>query len=369
MKSSLPARGWRRALPWIMWGSVAAVAVPFAWKQAGVGSSPAVVEGRVAKLTAPRSRERERVLKVLVKPGQPVKAGQLLVQMDTTRIDAELAAARAQLDYIRLDTHWRSVRARDSHALASHELATTAERAAVEAARIVAEAERDRSALSEIDVNLALEQKLVGDQLADSERLKAMRVERAALAKKVHEYRGAVARVRREASGSTQRLGAWQAKSPSGEPSVADLVDSAVEAQRQAIKILEVFRSQLDIRAPFDGRVSQVSAVEGELCGDPALPLVTVAEERSSEVTAYVNQGRAERIAMGERVRIIPREAAGPTLTGRVVGLSPNLQEIPVRFRHIPTMQEFARSVRVQLDSPASLPGMACDAVFSGDSQ
>jgi multidrug resistance efflux pump len=323
-----------------------------------------VVEGRVAQLAAPRSRERVRVQKILVKPGQAVKAGQPLMQMDTAHIDAELALARAQMDYVQVDARWRSVRVRDSHSLASHELASTAERTAVDAARVVAEAERDRSALAEIDINLALEQRLVGDQLADSERLKALRVERAALARKVEEYHGAVAKVRQGASGSTRRLGAWQARN-AGEPSATDLESLAIEVQREQIKLLELSRSQLEIRAPFDGRVAEVLATEGQFSADPGDPLITVAEDRSSAAIVYVNQGRAERISIGDRVKIIPREAAGPTLAGSVVALAPNMQEIPARFRHIPTVQEFVRNVYVHLDAPSTLPGVACDAVFS----
>jgi HlyD family secretion protein len=361
MKSSV-----RRILPWVLWGGVAAVAVPLAWTQAGVGASPALIQGRVAKLAAPRSRERVRVQKILVKPGQAVKAGQTLIQMDSSHIDAEIAMARAKLDYVEIDSHWRSVRVRDSHALASHELASTAERSAVEAARIVAEAERDRSALTEIDVNLALEQKLVGDQLADSERLKALRVERAALAKKVEEYRGAVAKVRQQSTGSNRRLGVWKGtEKTSSETSAPDLAKLAAEVQRQEIKLLEIFRSNLEVRAPFDGVVAEVFAVEGEFSADPGEPLISVAEDRSTQAVVYVNQGRAERVHVGDNVKIIPRESAGATLRGRVVALAPNLQEIPLRFRHIPTVQEYARSVYVQLDASSTLPGMACDAVFS----
>lgn len=361
MKSSL-----RRALPWILWGGVAAVGVPLAWTQASVFSSPAMVRGRLAKLAAPRSRERVRVEKVLVKPGQPVKAGQLLIQMDPSHVDAELAVARAKLDFIEVDSRWRSVRVRDNHALASHQLASTAERSAVDAARIVAEAERDRSALSEVDVNLAVEQKLVGDQLASSDRLRALRVERAALAKKVDEYRGAVAKVRQEASGSSRRLGAWQGATMGTEDS-AELERLAIEVQRGEIKVLELFRAMLEIRAPFDGRVAEVLAIEGEFSADPGEPLITVADDHSNEVVVFVNQGRAERIAIGDRVKLVPRESAGPSLTGKVMALAPNMQEIPLRFRHVPTVQEYARNVYVQLDSSA-LPGVACDAVFSRSS-
>jgi hypothetical protein len=74
----------------------------------------------------------------------------------------------------RLVAGWQQLRMLDDRTRTSHELAFTAERAAVDVARIVAEAEHDRSELVQLDANMALEQKLVGDQLASADRLKSM---------------------------------------------------------------------------------------------------------------------------------------------------------------------------------------------------
>jgi len=48
-----------------------------------------------------------------------------------------------------------------------------------------------------------------------------------------------------------------------------------------------------------------------------------------------------------------------------VVAAAPSVTEMPVRFRRLPNIVEFARNVYIQLDAPASLPNLAYDAVFN----
>jgi multidrug resistance efflux pump len=370
MKSSFLASNprLRRALPWALWGLAAVIAIPLAMSQAAVGSSPAVIDARVASLAPIRTRHRLRVAKVLVTPGQKVKQGELLVQMDTAEVDLELAVAQAKLAYVEIIAGWQQVRLLDDRARTTHELSATAERAAIDVARIIAEAERDRSELTQLDLNLSSEQQLVSDQLASSERLKELKQQRAALSKKVDGYKQAVAQARKSASGSTRRLGDWS-KDPKtttamNEVRQADVRTAATELQRRQIALLEFERKQHEIRAPFDGRVGEVLVRVGDLSSDPGTPVVTLAEEQSRMAIAYLAQTNANKIQVGDTVRLVARDLAGPPMTGRVTALAPTITEIPIRFRRVPALHEFGRSAYIQLDAPSNLPGQAFDAVF-----
>jgi HlyD family secretion protein len=363
----------RRLLPWAMWGGAAAIAIPMAVSQAGIGSSPAIVEARTASLAPMRTDHRLRVAKILVEPGQRVKRGELLAQMDTSELDADLAIAHAKLAYAEIVAGWQQLRMLDDRARTSHALAATAERAAIDVARIVAEAERDRSELAQLDTNLALEEKLVGDQLASADRLKAMRVQRAALARKVQEYQAAVNQARKSASGSTKRLGAWsQDKRVNPDPAVTTAVvaqedarAAAGELQRKEIARLDLLRQYHEIRAPFDGRVGEILVPVGQLAADPASPVLTVVEEQSQSAIAYVRETSAHGIRLGDRAKLVSRDLSGPQLQGRVVALAPSVTELPKRFRRMPNLIEFGRNVYIRLDAPADLPGLAYDAVFN----
>jgi HlyD family secretion protein len=360
----------RRILPWALWGLAAAIGIPMALKQAGVGSSPAEIETRTARLATMRTAHRLRVAKILVTPGQQVKTGELLVQMDTSVIDADLAVARAKLAYVEIVAGWQQFRLLDDRTRTSHDLAATAERAALDVARIVAEAERDRSELMQLEVNLETEQKLVDDKLANNERLRGLKVHRAALSKKVDRYKDAVARARKSAQGSTQRLGEWSKAADTKTSKVAavgttaDARAAAGEWQRQEIARLEIERQLHELRAPFDGRVGEVLTRVGDLSADPGIPLVTLGEEQSRTAIAYLSQTDANKIRVGDTVRLVPRDLSGPHLTGRVTALAPNITEIPIRFRRVPTLHEFGRNAYIQLDAVATLPGQAFDAIF-----
>jgi multidrug resistance efflux pump len=213
---------------------------------------------------------------------------------------------------------------------------------------------------------------LVGDQLANADRLKAMKLQRAALGKKVEEYKAAVAQTRKSASGSTQRLGQWRrdvkdpkAVSSTTETTQADARAAAGELQRREIARLELMRKYHEIRAPFDGRVGEILVRVGELSADPASPILTVVEEQSRTAIAYVRQDSAQRVHMGDLAKLVPRDLSGPPLKGRVTALAPSITEMPVRFRRVPNLVEFGRNVYIQLDAPANLPGQAYDATFN----
>lgn len=357
----------RRAAPWVMWIGAAAVAAPLAWTQAAIGSSPAVIEPRLAALSSMRTDHRLRIKKILVKPGQSVKAGDALVEMDAVDIDADIAVAKAKLVYAELLAGWQQVKMRDEHARTSHALSAKAESSALEMARIVAEAERDRSELTQLDANLAIEEKLVGNQLANAERLKAMRLQRAALSKKVEEYKAAVDKAHKGVAGSSSRLGEWRQDGKDAKPEGGQEPDArtaAREVQLKEIEQLEILRAHCVLRAPLDGKVGDIIGHEGELSADPVIPILTVVEEFSKTAIAYANQSSAMRVHLGDRVKLLPREVSGAPLMGRVVALAPSLTEIPIRFRHVPTLIEFSRAVYIELDAPASVPGRAFDAVF-----
>jgi multidrug resistance efflux pump len=212
----------------------------------------------------------------------------------------------------------------------------------------------------------------VGDKLANADRLKAMKLQRAALAKKVDEYRMAVTQARKSASGSSQRLGQWAKGSKNPKPAALPVLEApagdaraaASDLYRREIVRLEFLKRSCELRAPFAGRVGEILLAVGGLSADPNVPVVTVVEEVSSRAIAYVAQTSATKIRVGDTVRLVPRDLSGPPLTGRVSALAPNITEMPVRFRRLPNIPEFGRNAYIELDAPANLPGQAFDAVF-----
>ena len=363
--------GLRKALPWLMWGAVAAVAIPLAYHMSGVGTSPAMVDAKIVLLSAPRTRQRLTVAEVLVVPGQTVKAGQLLIRMNTGEIDAELAVAKAKLAQLELQAKAQEVKIIDEYARFTQTFATTAERASLEMSRVYAEQERDRSELSQLELAIAREQKLVNDQLASAEYLNSLKVKHAALSKKVVEYQAAVRNAKKGASGSTKRLGDWKnaskANAATESSRIADRVApalAAVETQRQEVRHLESQRNSHFLKAPFAGKVGEVFLKVGQISANPDEPIVTVVEENPRMAIAYVAQAKALQVKVGDPAQLVPRDLSGPRLSGKVIALAPSITEVPLRFRRVPNVHEWGRTVYIQLDSPGTLPGQGFDAIF-----
>ncbi|MGC4114739.1 MAG: HlyD family efflux transporter periplasmic adaptor subunit [Myxococcales bacterium] len=367
--------GLRRAAPWILWGAALVAAVPLFLTTSGLGIAPAIVEIKKVALSCPRAAQVEAVLVV---PGEAVKAGQVLARMDASALDAEVAVARAELQRAELSLSAKEVALRDDRSKTSSKLATDAERAAQELARLSTEDERDRGELAQLDEQLAREEKLVSGDLASAERLNELKLKKAALAKKVEKGAGKLQLAQATAAASARRLADWRpplvqasAKVPAAPVAAADsrLSDllaperAAVEVQRKKLEALEVSRGKMELKSPFDGRVSEILRRPGETVPREGA-IVTVVDDRPTTAIAYVDQRWAKRVAIGDRAELLARDRTGPRRGGLVVALGPVMTELPPRFRRIPNQREYGREVFVRLDQPAPLPGEAFDATF-----
>lgn len=361
----------RRFLPWGLWALALAVVLTLGFKTSGLGTSPAVLETRSVAVKAPRTKHRLKVEAVLVAPGESVKAGQVLARMDPSEVDADLAVERAKAQVLELQVASLRVKLHDDRARTADQLAFDAERASLELARIVSETERDRSELTQLDEALAQEQRLVTEKLANFERLNELKLKRAALSRKVEEYRATVEKARVSAGGTARRLDQWRkmvlGTSAESASHVLDQIAparAAAEAQRERVRREELFRSQLELKAPFDGRVGEVLLRPGDVAASVDQAVLTVVDDHPSTAIAYVDQRWANRIKIGDRAELIPRDRSGPPRVGQVTTLAPSIGELPVRFRHFPNVREYGRNVFIKLEAAASLPGQAFDVTF-----
>lgn len=365
----------RRFLPWGLWALALAVVLAFGFKTSGLGTSPAVLETRSVAVKCPRTKHRLKVEAVLVAPGDSVKAGQVLARMDPSEVDADLAVARAIAQELELQVASLRVKLHDDRARTADQLAFDAERSALELARVVSETERDRSELTQLDESLAQEQQLVREKLANFERLNELKLKRAALSRKVEEHRATVEKARAGADGSARRLDKWRrAVLGTSAESASRVLDqlaparAAAEAQRERVRREELFRGQLELKAPFDGRIGEVFLRPGDVASSVDQAVLTVVDDRPSTAIAYVDQRWANRIKVGDRAELIPRDRSGPPRVGRVTAVAPSIGELPERFWHFPNMREYGRNVFIKLEAAASLPGQAFDVSFQAAS-
>ncbi len=354
-----------RGLPWIVWSLAGGVAL---WLGAGVtsvGVAPAEAERVLVVLSSPRSAT---VAKVAVQAGDRVPAGALLAVLDPSELDLEIAVAESELERLRLEVSAEGTSLKAEDLMTRERLASDAERAAVDAARLEAELGRDRAELETIVEQHARQQRLVDEGLASGSALDDLELRRAALQRKVSEYEGLLRSARDHHIAARSRLHEWERSKDAGAPRTAPLI-AAVKAQQERVGALRAARERLTLRAPVAGRVQAVH----ETTGGAALqgePVITLIDERTARVIAWLPEDRAQLVHVGDVVRLVPSDGVGAERHGRVVALGPGIEEMPPRFRQIPAEPELARAAYIELEGeqPPPLPGQAFDARFLASS-
>lgn len=363
-RSGLSRQARRRlgaSLPWLTWTAALGVAL---WLGGGVlpsGIAPAEAERVVVVLSSPRTAA---VTSLAVAPGDRVEAGAVVATLDPSDLDLEIAVAEGELERMRLEVNAEGTSLHVEQLETRERLASDAEKAAVEAARLEAEVGRDRAELSTIEEQLARQRKLVDEGIASGANLDDLEVRRAALAKKVSEYERLLRRARDHLGAARARLAEWERTGDAGAPRTAPLV-AAVKAQEDRVKALEAARDKLTLRAPVAARVQAVHEVPGGVAVEGG-PVVTLLDERPRRVIAWLPEDRARLVEVGDVARLAPSDRVGAVRHGRVVALGPGLEDMPIRFRQIPQEPELARAVYIELDDQEAppLPGQAFDARF-----
>jgi len=147
------------------------------------------------------------------------------------------------------------------------------------------------------------------------------------------------------------------------------VTDAARAAQRDVLlaRIAQVEHQLAEgsIRAPFDGRVSQISQAAGATVS-PASPILELVPETASHVVACVPEDTALQLAPGAEVRLI--STAGANMRATIASIANVVR--PSDFRCRGTMHDelWVRPVYLTLDEQRGLPaGSQLRAHFRSD--
>lgn len=345
----------RRYGPWAAWAIAAAAALALYLGRTGARSAPAAVETREVSLSVPVTA---RVLEVAVLPGQRVSADQVVARLESADADERFTLAKAELEEAEAKVAARLaelvVRFDDRRSI-------EAGRAALAVAELEAQEKRARSQLHELDEQVAREAVLVQSRVAQSTALEKLKLNRAALAQAVESYPATLKKAREHLATAERQRG--------GTAKVADVLLAPAHAEvvraKAALTLAEARRKQLEIRAPFDGRVGAVLLVPGATVREGSAVL-TIVDERPSLAVAWIDQSCANEVQVGDVVSLTPVDGFGPARTGRVVTVGPGIVETPKRFQLVPGRLAWSREVRVKIDVGAVplVPGQAFKADF-----
>lgn len=310
-----------------------ALSVAVTWgglHRGGVTSKPVSVTGTIEATQVDVSvKITGRIVERLVKEGDRVTRGQVLVRLDDSelaadvkRLEAALRAAQATLRD--LEKGARPQEIEDARATVS----------SAEATRTMTEREYQRT-----------------EQLFKQNLIAAQDVDRT---RQAHEVAKAQERSARE------RL-ALVLEGPR-----PDQIDAARWQVTQAEAALAQARSRLReaiVVSPIDGVVLRKNLEVGETA-NPGVPILTLVDPKDVWLRAYVPETEVGRLKVGEPARVRVDAFADRVFTGRLIEIGSEAEFTP---RNVQTKKERVNLVfriKIQIDNPDGLlkPGLPADA-------
>jgi len=296
-----------------------------------------------------------RIQKLLVDEGTPVKAGQLIAELDPSELQAQEAAAAASIASLQhkvaeMQATERSTTGSTSSDVANAEAKLSSAKAQLEQAQAALDrTESDsRRTIALAKAGVASEQERVQAETnlqAAQANLQAQKdLVRAAQA----DVTAAVAR--------TQQAKAAQSTVASTEADLKNAVEQKNEAQ--------VRLGYTNVYAPVTGVVSVRAARQGEVVNIGA-PIVTIVDLSDTWVRAAIPETYADHIGLGDKMQIVL--PGGTKTTGKVFfkgveGDFATQRDVSRSKRDIKTIV-----LKVRLDNPngAYVPGMTADVLVT----
>ncbi len=355
-----------RFIPILVWLSTVAVVIGLFSYRARRFEVLGIAQGRLHQVAATTPG---RLKDISVELFDEVKRGQTVALVNTIldnekrpeEIKAQLDTIQAEIDHLTAqlvstqETFLADKSDRQTNQLTNvRRFAVDVENARLEILRLKAIISTDRIMLQDMAIEVKIAQDLMEKDAATPYELQKAKLQYNALAKKIGENDYLLAQANKDLQEALLRRDEYVLHQPYN-----PLVDSALSVIRQAIKVQErrmdeltVRRAELQLKAPFDGAVSQVLRQSGEavLAGEPIL---TITETRPSDIIAYVSEGQASLIKEGMQVQLIKDSEPAQIAGSKITYVGPAVVQMPVRWWRNPNVPQWGRPFRVE--APAQM--------------
>lgn len=344
-----------RAWPFLLWVAVVAIAVVLHNQTERYGTLPGKLD-EVIQQVAPV--ETARLLSMEVVPGQKLRVGDVVARMDTSLVDAQIAAEEARA----AETGERLAGSQENTMRLLRQQEADAAQAEAELA-----AERQRRAQSEAELlalreELARREDLLRRRLIREEDVGDLRPQVAATEKLVETFPALIAALERRADEARQaadRLKIWI-----NVEAEESLLTAAAQRRAEWRELVEQSRNararqreEYVLRAAIDGEVSRILHTAGNVvvAGDPVALVVNL---QSDIVLGYLVEGSRQIPLPGQRARVWRQGGYREAVVGVVETVSPQTEIFPMRAT--PIRDSVVRGRRMTIRLPADhtfLPG------------
>jgi HlyD family secretion protein len=292
-----------------------------------------------------------RIQKLLVDEGTPVKAGDLIAQLDPSELQAQEAAATATIASLKHKVAEMQHTEKSTTGSTKSDVANAqAKLASAQAQLLQAKAALDRT---ESDTRRAVELAKAG-VVSDQDRVQAETNLQAAQAS-VQAQQDLVTAAEADLRAAVARTYQANAAKSTVESTEADL-KNAIAQKNQA----EVRLGYTDIYAPVTGTVSVRAARQGEVVNIGA-PIVTIVDLNDTWVRAAIPETYADHIGYGDVLKV--RLPGGTITQGKV--FFKGVEGDYATQRDVSRMKRDIKTIvlKVRLDNPkgAYVPGMTAE--------
>ncbi len=279
----------------------------------------------------------------------------LQAQLETTL--AEIERLMAQLVPTEQNIMAQNADRQNTRISGARNFSADVENAELDALRLRVVIETDKIALEDLAVDVKIAQELVEKQAVAPYELQKVKAQHDALAKKIEENERLLeqAEVALEQASQREREYAQQQPHQLSQDAALDVIRKAIKVEEKRMNELLVeleslnARETLELKAPFDGVVSQIlrRPTEAILAGEPILIITQTAV---ANIIAYAAEEQISRIQEGAVVELIKYiEPAHAQIERSVVTfVGPAVEQLPARLWRNPNVPQWGRPFLVK---------------------
>jgi HlyD family secretion protein len=288
---------------------------------------------------------------VHVRIGDVVRPGDLLVEMDTSVLDAEIAVEKALQDEARatLAAQYETALQMDRQFAAAQATAT----AALDEQRI--RAAQESGELKVLGEELKRLENLLARRLIDAAAVNDVRARSAALQQSAGLYPEAIRRLETRVAEVGVQQGALLAATGGG--TNGGPRNYQIEVSQHRIDALQARRAACTLRAPAPAAVSEILQRPGETLA-PGVPVITLVEQKARRVIGFLPEMSAHDMRLGDDVTVERTYGLSRLFRARVESLEPAVRGLPGQVNPLPGRTLRGRRVIFELmEDTDLLPG------------
>lgn len=130
----------------------------------------------------------------------------------------------------------------------------------------------------------------------------------------------------------------------------AELRSLDTRLEQVALELTELAREEdaLLLKAPVAGVIGRVNFVPGEQASARET-LVNIYRQHPDQVTTYIPEGQLSSLRLGDSLVVRSVQDQDYFITGRIIGLGNKIRELPMRMRRDPAVQAWGREVLLRI--------------------